>query len=533
MTTQSLRGMATSGPMHWRGDRTGGTSGGDPLDEQLAFKAFNPAFMSLLGRSSELTDAEMQAFTDFILTVKYPPNPIRSLDDVETASQAAGESFFTTQIVDGNTCNNCHRLPNGTDGFSSVEGETQEFKIPHLRNLYQKVGMFGFPPTPANPGTGFQGDQVRGFGFLHDGSVATVFLFLNAPVFNFGTNPNVKRRQVEDFVLSLDTGLKPVVGQQVSVDSTSVNDAAVVAQIDLLIARDDAGDCDLVVKANVAGEARGAVYAGSGRFRTDRASDALVPKATLRAFAATPGQEQVYTCVPPGSGTRIGIDRDGDGHFDRDELDAGSDPADPTSFPGSTAVVLVQETSLRMMDGTDPPNPARRSLSFRSSTKKDPSANRIVPPAFGSTGDPTLSGAILRVYNSNGSGEEVTIDLPASGWSKTGSSGYRFKGTDPNGPVSSVQVKADLISIKAGKSNWPYTLDEPSQGRIAVRLTLGTAVDWCADAPAKASGRPPTTAKNDLQDKFIAAPKAPAPLSCPPPPQGSPSGAFLDGAVVY
>jgi hypothetical protein len=186
-----------------------------------------------------------------------------------------------------------------------------------------------------------------------------------------------------------------------------------------------------------------------------------------------------------------------------------------------------------MMDATDPPNPARRSLSFRSSTKKDPSANRIVPPAFGSAGDPTLSGATLRVYNSNGSGEEATIELPASGWSKTGSSGYRFKGTDPNGPVSSVQVKADLISIKAGKSNWPYTLDEPSQGRIAVRLTLGTAVDWCAEAPGKASGKPPTTAKNDLQDKFIAAPKTPAPLSCPPPPQGSPSGAFLDGAVVY
>ena len=25
MTTQSLRGMANHGPMHWRGDRTGGT----------------------------------------------------------------------------------------------------------------------------------------------------------------------------------------------------------------------------------------------------------------------------------------------------------------------------------------------------------------------------------------------------------------------------------------------------------------------------------------------------------------------------
>jgi len=37
--------------------------------------------------------------------------------------------------------------------------------------------------------------------------------------------------------------------------------------------------------------------------------------------------------VPPGSGIRIGIDRDLDGFYDRDELDAGSDPADPASRP--------------------------------------------------------------------------------------------------------------------------------------------------------------------------------------------------------
>src|SRR5262249_44273563 len=66
MTTQSLRGMANAGPMHWRGDRTGGTTGQDPLDESLAFKAFNPAFVSLLGRASQLPAADMQAFTDFV-----------------------------------------------------------------------------------------------------------------------------------------------------------------------------------------------------------------------------------------------------------------------------------------------------------------------------------------------------------------------------------------------------------------------------------------------------------------------------------
>jgi hypothetical protein len=40
-----------------------------------------------------------------------------------------------------------------------------------------------------------------------------------------------------------------------------------------------------------------------------------------------------YTCVPPGSGQRIGVDRDGDGFWDGDERDAHSDPADPSSRP--------------------------------------------------------------------------------------------------------------------------------------------------------------------------------------------------------
>ena len=110
-------------------------------------------------------------------------------------------------------------------------------------------------------------------------------------------------------------------------------------RIDLLIARArrPPGECDLVVKGTVAGEARGAWLTPAAAFQTDRAGEALLTDAALRALAATAGQELTYTCVPPGSGARIGVDRDEDGFFDRDELDAGSDPADPTSFPGALA----------------------------------------------------------------------------------------------------------------------------------------------------------------------------------------------------
>ncbi len=154
MATQSLRGMANHGPMHWRGDRSGAndTPMGDALDEDAAFKRFNVAFDGLLGRGGPLTAAEMQAFTDFILEVTYPPNPIRNLDSSLTPDQQAGHDFYFNSAPSDvfQPCNGCHVLDPahghfGSDGFSSFEFETQLLKIPHLRNLYQKVGMFGMP----------------------------------------------------------------------------------------------------------------------------------------------------------------------------------------------------------------------------------------------------------------------------------------------------------------------------------------------------------------------------------------------------
>ena len=193
-----------------------------------------------------------------------------------TAAESAGATFFTSRWSTPAccTCTLCHALPLGTDGFSSFEGEPQEFKIAHLRNAYQKVGMFGSA-----------GNQVRGFGFLHDGSVATVFNFLQASVFTFGSGANTKRRNLEAFIMAFDTGLKPAVGQQVSVTPSSVGDATVIARIDLLVGRDDAGDCELVVKGVVGGEARGWVYAGGNNFRSDRASEPLIDKTALRTLA--------------------------------------------------------------------------------------------------------------------------------------------------------------------------------------------------------------------------------------------------------
>ena len=361
LATQSLRGMANHGPMHWRGDRTGGNDApsvqpdSGAYDEAAAFKQFNPAFVDLLGRNAQLSPAEMQQFTDFMLQVSYPPNPVRNLDNSLTSAQQAGRDFFfNTDSFFHGPCNSCHRTdPNANPsagafkGFFGTQGEsafvaTSIFpKTPHLRNMYQKVGMFGvaydFGFQLADP---FLGDQVRGFGFNSDGSVDTLFRFNSGfdfhPLFNpLGVQDTPQGRQikkdVEQYLLAFDTNLAPIVGQQVTL--TALTSAVVGPRINLLKARADVGECQLVAKGRVSGVDHGFLYVGGGQFKRDRQSLANVSDSALRTHITANTGVLTYTCTPPGSGQRIGIDRDLDGFLDGDERIAGSNPADPLSTP--------------------------------------------------------------------------------------------------------------------------------------------------------------------------------------------------------
>lgn len=138
------------------------------------------------------------------------------------------------------------------------------------------------------------------------------------------------RRQVEQFVLAFDSNLAPVVGQQAT--HTRDNASAVAARIDLLKARADVGECELIVKSGDGDDGHGYLYKGAGMFQVDRARKPLVQDAYLRASVR--GNDAItYTCTPPGSGIRMGLDRDEDGYYDGDERSAKSDPADPNSVP--------------------------------------------------------------------------------------------------------------------------------------------------------------------------------------------------------
>ncbi|WP_438025001.1 hypothetical protein [Sorangium sp. So ce233] len=362
MTTQPLRGMANHGPMHWRGDRTGGNDApsaqpdSGTFDEDAAFKKFNVAFVGLLGRDAPIPAADMQAFTDFVLQVMYPPNPIRRLDNTLTPDQAAGKAFFTLPPSEGGPCASCHVLDPtanaehgvqfpgffGSDGRYTFDFIFQSFKVAQLRGLYQKVGMFGMVQNPRfnDRDNQFQGDQIRGFGFAHDGTVDTIFRFHDQRGFNEapgiagfppGEAGDVLRRQVTSYLHAFDNNLAPIVGQQATLDGAG--DLAAEQRVDLLIARASAGECDLVVKGRMGGEERGFLYQPSdGTFRRNRAGSAAISDAALRQRAAE-GHALTYTCAPPGAGVRMALDRDGDGALDGDEEDAATDPADPASMP--------------------------------------------------------------------------------------------------------------------------------------------------------------------------------------------------------
>lgn len=373
MVTQSLRGMANHGPMHWRGDRNGNNEAGTSAqpdtglyDERQAFREFNPAFEGLLGGPRQLTTGEMEALTDFVLELTYPPNPIRNLDNSLTPAQARGrDHFFRPDVAELNplipsgltSCNGCHQLDPtvnaefgvkrpgvfGTNALGVVDSAgLQHIKVPHMRNLYQKIGMFGVPSSPFFMPDGdhsHQGDQIRGYGFLHDGSLDTMFRFFTGISFSnvlvpggfpFSQAGNSSRYDLESYLLAFDSNLAPIVGQQITLDRFA--NSRVRSRVDLLLSRAQAGECEVVATTQFAGQELSFLYlAASNTFRGNDENLPLLPEVALKLASIL--KPVTYTCVPPGSGQRVGLDADLDGCFDLTEERAGFDARNPASRP--------------------------------------------------------------------------------------------------------------------------------------------------------------------------------------------------------
>lgn len=335
MTTQSLRGLANMGPQHWRGDRQG--------NEIAAFQAFNAAFPGLIGRDEgPIAGADMTAFRQFALLLRYPPNPIRALENTlrdpasgpnekhgATIYGVPGPALPTDGLAD---CEGCHTVNPaaghfGGNGQTTFDAEPQVFKVPHLRNLYQKVGMFGQPDLGNTTDAGFahQGPQVRGTGFSHDGSLDTAFRFLSNAVFN---TSSAEQQDIEAFMMAFPTDFAPIVGQQVTLSPALLagpNANLLNGRVDLLIQRaaepftsqilgGASRECELVAQlveigGTGGGQSKGYLRQDAGTFLPDDGT-AAISAAALRAKATVAGQELTFSCVPPGTGQRMARDRD-------------------------------------------------------------------------------------------------------------------------------------------------------------------------------------------------------------------------------
>jgi len=415
MTTQSLRGLPGTGILHWRGDRA-----------NLA--AFNPAFVSLMGTTATLPDSAMAAFTEFVMPLAYPPNPNQHLDrtfpDAPPGQPSArrGHDFFMNTPVDGGqTCNFCHTVPAGTNGQifpDDVLLEDQDIKVPQLRNMYKKTGFADVPGAT----------NKRGFGFTHDGGIDNLFNFLLAPVFNFaaGATGTNQRRDVEAFLHAFDTGMAPAVGHQITFDGTNNGNTELRARVDTLRGQFPGG-AELIAKGRVASQPRGWLYIGGDLWRPDKAAEPDLSTTQLIALAAR-GREVTITGAPPGSGNRLGLDRDRDSYPDGDEEDAGSDPGNPASTPLNAGVSGPRDQGVRVSGVR--PNP------FRDATELSFTLGRPGPVS-------------VTVYDVLG---RETRSVARGLWLDAGPQSVRWDGRTRDGALASAGVY--FVRLDAAGGHW-------------------------------------------------------------------------------
>jgi len=311
MTSQTLVGIIGNEPFHWRG-------------EKVELAEFNEAYTNLQGRSSQITATEMAQMSDYLASLTFGPNPNRNIDGTTkstltvsngTGNPTNGQNIFNnSSTFAGAACVVCHAGTAGTNNKVDIPGPTddQNKKNVPLRDVYRKAG--------AN-----KSSQVanRGFGFDHSGEEGTIQDVLNIGfVFPQGPTGATQKRDVEAFVLSFGSDTHAGVGAQAFASGVN-DDTTRIAQL-ISIATSQASQVGLVVKGNRAGIARGWMFQG-GTFVSDVTGESISPALLLAGASA--GNELTYTLVPAGMARRLGIDRDGDGALDQDEILAGTDPA--------------------------------------------------------------------------------------------------------------------------------------------------------------------------------------------------------------
>ncbi len=263
----------------------------------------------------ELPDADMAAFTAFINTVRFMPNPNQNLDRSLPSTFAGGDpiagqnTFMNEPYVPPLTCNTCHKSnpgPGTNNALQFVEGALQPFKVAHLRNVYQKVGV----------NREWGGVSVNGFGLLNDGSQSNAFELLSQRQFHLFADDPVRKQNLSAFLMCFDTGMAPAVGYARTLAPSNIQTELVQADIALLHGQAVAGNIEVIAKGSIDGQLRGLLYLPAIRYFVSDAPG--VGPFSLAEIGLKVAQGDTITLmgVPKGSGVRMGIDRDLDGVLD-------------------------------------------------------------------------------------------------------------------------------------------------------------------------------------------------------------------------
>ena len=368
MVTQTLQDIITptnfngiaqiQQPLHWRGDKKN-------------IEEFNPTFTNLQSAEFALTTNEMADFKTMLASIFFPPNFLRTFSNTLPASVPLpghygraltnggpgpalppGNAQMGFTRFDRADCRICHDQNQGRSVIQNElfnlprEGAQGAFKSSQLRSMGEKLGFDGLSTN-----------SRAGFGFQHDGRVDTLTRFM---VDGFAGNVT-NDQAIADFIAFMlcfsgsDLSVNPsnpsqdvpaAVGKQITF--TSPAPPALLNSMVALATRTNSR-VQLVVRGKQNGRPRGwLLRRATGDFLSDRNGE-IAP--TLASVIAPAASTNPFTAmlVPEGSGLRIGVDRDGDNHYDAIELDGDSNLADASSVPLPLVKVSKVSTNLVLM----------------------------------------------------------------------------------------------------------------------------------------------------------------------------------------
>jgi hypothetical protein len=250
---------------------------------------------------TQISSTDMTAFTNFVNTVTWLPNPYQNLNrtyptSLEGGNAQKGQTEFINTPVDalGNTCNTCHTATNfGSDlDIFLLADAVQPMKATLLRATYQKELFNSTGPT------------IDGFGILHDGGEENIHTFVGGNLFPSLAGKKSVQNDISAFNLSMDTGTAPAVGYGVTLTAANVSTSANTTAWSTLESQAGLQYADLVANGTVHGVVSGLLYVPTTKLYQQKPSGPTYTHQQVVSLVEA-GDTLTILGVPYGAGSRI------------------------------------------------------------------------------------------------------------------------------------------------------------------------------------------------------------------------------------